>query len=263
MPSPFPGMDPYLEKPGFWRDVHIELMSGIRAALGPKLRPKYVALLDQRVYISDDDDPAMEYVIPDVRVAVRPNGKRSQRTAPVSTTIEITEPLPITLQREEVEEPFITIKNPKTGELVTIIEVLSPSNKIGGSAGRRDFMDKRREVLSSDVHWVEIDLLRTGKPTVLNSMLRPSDYRVLVSRGEDHLHAHYWPINLRDALPIVGIPLKGKDPDVPLDLGAVLESAYDRACWDGAIDYSQPAEPPLKPDDAKWANKLLRLKGLR
>ena len=93
-------------------------------------------------------------------------------------------------------------------------------------------MSKRHEIMNSEVHWVEIDLLRAGTPSVTDPPLRPSDYRILVSRGDQRTRTRYWPVSVRQPLPVIGIPLRGKDLDVPLDLGAVFRSGYDRAAYD-------------------------------
>jgi hypothetical protein len=119
-------------------------------------------------------------------------------------------------------------------------------------------MDKRREVLNSDVHWVEIDLLRAGVSSVTHPALNPSDYRVFAYRGGRRTRGKYWPISVRQVLPVIGIPLRGEDPDVPLDLSAVFKAVYDRASYDLSLDYRKEPQPPLAGDDAKWARELLR-----
>ena len=119
-------------------------------------------------------------------------------------------------------------------------------------------MAKRHEIMNTEVHWVEIDLLRGGVPSVTDPPLRPSDYRILVSRADQRTRTRYWPISVRQALPVVGIPLRGKDPEVPLDLGAVFRTVYDRAAYDVSLDYRKDPQPPLEGDDAKWARELLR-----
>jgi hypothetical protein len=261
MPSPFPGMDPYLESPEIWPDVHHELISEIRAALNPNLRPHYVARVELRVYISDDDDPGREVRVPDVRVEKAPKhkGAKSFKIAPA---LAVAEPLIIpTLLDEEIEEAFLKIIHVESEALVTVIEVLSPTNKIRGSRGRASFMAKRHEIMNTEVHWIEIDLLRAGVPSVTDPPLRPSDYRVLVSRGDQRMRTRYWPISVRQALPVISIPLRGKDPEVPLDLGAVFRTVYDRAAYDMSVDYRREPQPALEGDDAKWAGELLRRRG--
>lgn len=213
MPSPFPGMDPYLESPTLWPDVHHGLISESQAALNPNLRPRYVARVELRVYVSDGG---------------------------------------------EVEEAFLKIIHVESEALVTIIELLSPTNKIRGSRGRASFMAKRHDILNSDVHWVEIDLLRDGVPSVTDPPLQPSDYRVLLSRADQRTRTRFWPIGVRHTLPVIPIPLRGKDPDVPLDLGAVFQRAYDRAAYDVSVDYNKDPQPPLEGADAQWARDLLR-----
>src|SRR5262245_8450347 len=107
MPSPFPGMDPYLESPIIWPDVHVELISGIRAALNPQLRPGYVARVELRVYISDDDDPGREALVPDVRVDTTPR-RKGARKPKAEPALVVTEPLIVpTLMDEEIEEAFL------------------------------------------------------------------------------------------------------------------------------------------------------------
>jgi hypothetical protein len=262
MPSPFPGMDPYLETPHLWPDVHHELISQIRGELNPRLRPHYVARVELRVYISDDDDPGREVLIPDVRVE-RAKGKRRKKPKPAAA-LAIAEPIIVPLLiDDEIEEARLEIKHVETGALVTIIEVLSPTNKIRGSRGRKSFMEKRQETLASDVHWMEIDLLRTGAPSVTRPPLQVSDYRILVSPAGERTKGRYWPVSVRHPLPVVGVPLRVSDADVPLDMGQVLHAAYDHAAYDLSIDYRQPPDPPLSDEDAAWADHLLRKRRLR
>jgi hypothetical protein len=259
-------MDPYLETPHLWPDVHHELISEIRHALNPIIRPNYVARVELRVYISDENDPGLDVIIPDARIEkTRRRGRKPARsTSNGSSALAIAEPLlvPIKLD-EEIEEARLEIVDVRTGSLVAIIEVLSPTNKIRGSEGRRSLLKKRHETVESDVHWVEIDLLRAGAPTIGYGGTDECDYRVLVSKAERRRCFRFWPIDLRAALPVVGIPLRAPDPDVPLDMGAVLRATYDRADYDLSVDYHKPPDPPLRKDDAKWADKLLRHKGLR
>jgi hypothetical protein len=257
MPSPFPGMDPYLESPALWPDVHHELISEVRAALNASLRPRYVARVELRVYISDGDDPGRLALVPDVRVEKGRNRKSPRGMA--AGALAVTAPLIIpTLLDEEIEEAFLKITHVESATLVTVIEVLSPTHKIKGSRGRASFMAKRHEIMNSDVHWVEIDLLRGGVASVTDPPLCPSDYQILVSRADQRTQTRYWPIDLRQALPAIPIPLRGKDPEAPLDLGAVFRAVYDGAAYDVSVDYTQDPDPPLAGDDAKWARALLR-----
>jgi hypothetical protein len=262
MPSPFPGMDPYLETPDLWPDVHHGLISHIQIALTPSLRPAYVARVELRVYISDEDDPGRKAIIPDLRIETA-KGKREKKSRTLAA-LAVAEPMIVPfLIDDEIEEARLEIRHRESGALVTIIEVLSPTNKIPGSRGRTSFMDKRRETMDSGVHWVEIDLLRGGSPSVTRPPLLPSDYRILVSRAGERSKARYWPVSVRQPLPTFGIPLRDKDADVPLDLGNVLTALYDHVAYDLSIDYRKEPEPPLAKEDKTWAHQLLRERGLR
>lgn len=264
MPSPFPGMAPYLENPELWPDVHSTLINEIRNALNPALRPRYVARVEMRVYVSDEDDPARDaWRVPDVRVE-RTAKRKAPKTTKRAEALAIAEPLTIPfLVEDEIEEAFLEIRHVESRTTVAVIEVLSPSNKIRGSAGRESFLAKRRQILDSKVHWVEIDLLRAGTPSLDRLAVASSDYRIVVSRSENRRRARFWPVTVRQKLPIVGLPLRGKDPDVPLDLGAVINAAYDHAGYDLSIDYRRDPEPPLSREDAAWAAQLLREHDLR
>jgi hypothetical protein len=150
----------------------------------------------------------------------------------------------------------LEIRDAANRDVVTVIEILSPSNKVVGSRGRASYQQKRREILDSPSHLIEIDLLRMGRPFFQRN--RPCDYSVCESRVERRPKGRYWPILLVQALPTVGIPLRPADPEVPLDLQAVLSSAYDRAGYDLRIDYDAEPEPPLTGANAEWAKELLR-----
>jgi len=256
-------MDPYLETPELWPDVHHRLISEIQAALNPQLRPHYVARVELRVYVSDDDDPGRAAIIPDVRVQRRPKRKRA-KGAKRPAAVAVAEPLSVSLLiDDEIEEARVEIRDRASNTLVTVIEVLSPTNKIRGSRGRASFMEKRREILASNVQWVEIDLLRAGDPSVTRPPLVASDYRILVSRAGERHDAKYWPFSVRQPLPPAGIPLRKPDRDVALDLGAVLTAAYDHGAYDLSVDYRKEPNPALVRDDAAWADQLLRARRLR
>ena len=261
MPSPFPGMDPYLESPHIWPDVHHRLISEIQTALNPALKPGYVARVDLRVYVSDIDDPGREVIIPDLRIEKSAangsrKGKRSNGAA-----VALAEPEIMSfLFDEEIKEARLEIRHRESNALVTIIELLSPANKVRGARGRDSLLEKRRDAQESEVHWVEIDLLRAGSASVVQ--LGPSDYRIVMYRAGDR-RCRFWRIGVRQALPTFGIPLRGKDADVPLNLGAVMNAAYDNAAYDRSIEYGRDAEPPLAKEDRAWAARLLKERGLR
>lgn len=263
MPSPFPGMDPYLESPDIWPDLHHELISQIRAALNPGLRPRYVARVELRVYVTDPDDPGIEVIIPDVRLekAVAAHARKQKVSHGAAVAISEAEDIPGWIE-EEIKEARLEIRHRETGSLVAIIEIVSPANKVQGSNGRKSFLEKRREAIEAGVHWIEIDLLRAGIPSVAKSLIQPSDYRVLQYRAVTR-RARYWRFDLRDPLPTIGIPLRRPDPDIPLELGKVFHEAYEHGAYDLSIDYRKDPAPAWNKRDKAWAHRLLRERGLR
>ena len=165
MPSPFPGMDPYLEEPGLWPDVHHELISETRALLNTILRPKYYVRIEQRVYISDEGDSGRLVMVPDLRIALNPDREGQAFVPGGGTALAVAEPIEaITLIEEEIHESYIEIVDRVERLVVTVIEILSPTNKVAGSRGRESYETKRSDVMRSPSHLVEIDLLRRGLP---------------------------------------------------------------------------------------------------
>lgn len=260
MPSPFPGMDPYLEAPELWPDLHHQLISVIREQLNIALRPRYHAMVEERVYLSDDRDPGRRVIIPDVSISPTQSSKSSSSLAPRSPSdLAVAEPIvATTVIDEEIREARVVIVDGAGRQVVTVIEVLSPTNKIVGSRGRESYESKRQEVLRSPAHLVEIDLLREGEPIYCAEQLPPHDYLVHVSRRDSRPKGTVWPILLTQQLPTISIPLQPDDPDASLDLGQVLNTSYDRAGYDLVIDYSKPPRVRLSEPNASWANGRLQ-----
>jgi hypothetical protein len=257
-------MDPYLEYPGLWPDVHHELISEARALLNVRLRPKYLARIEERVYVSDEDDDKPLQRIPDIEITTSPEWSGRPFEAGGGGGVEVVEPIVArTKIEDEVREARIEVLDVGTRSVVTVIELLSPANKARGSRGWASIEQKRQEVLNSESHWVEIDLLRGGVGVWTSEPLPPCEYVVHVSRVEMRPNGQLWPIRLAQRLPKIPIPLKGGDPDASLDLQAVLATAYDRAGYDLSVDYTRDPVPPLPPEWAAWADRLLKERGLR
>lgn len=259
MASPFPGMDPYLEDPEIWSGVHAMFLGGIVTQLYRRLRPKYVIRYEERVYVADEDDPIRQSRYPDVKVFT--DAQRPQRVGPQAGAAQgrtvIDEPIPVTLIEEpEVREKHLQVLDVKSHDVVTVIELLSPSNKTRGSAGRKSFMDKRREVFASAAHWIEIDLLRPGARTIVLPGIPPSDYQVYLSRAGNPRRDYAWPVWLRHRLPTIAVPLRADDSDAPLDLQAVLAETIDKGSYDTDFVYGAPPPVPLKLEDAAWAAEV-------
>jgi hypothetical protein len=258
-------MDPYLEDPAIWPGVHNKLAGEMEAALNLLLLPAYYADIEERVYISDEEDPGRRAIIPDVRVLPTGGGTRVKRTTPTGAGgTMVCEPVEITtLLDDEIHEPFVKVIERNSREVVTVIEILSPTNKVAGSRGREQYTQKRADVLRSGARWIEIDLLREGEAVVARERYPESEYTVHVSRVNRRPKGTVWPIRLQQQLPSSPIPLTGTDPDVELDLQKVFTAVYDRGAYAFKVDYRQDPVPPLTPGLAKWANKLLKQKKLR
>lgn len=267
MPSPFPGMDPYLEDPLLWPGLHHRLITYISDTLNPLLRPRYIANIGERVYIIQP----RRSIIPDISVTKRSSTRevRKRQTNGKSQTMVIDQPLVLTLGARENREGFIEIVQlGQQRRVVAAIEVLSPSNKSRGHPGQRLYLAKQKKILRSRTHLIEIDLLRRGRHTVAapKDLLRNEtdwDYLVCLHRGGEVDEFEVWPMKLRDRLPRISVPLANKDPAVVLDLQEVLNRTYDAGRYAEELDYRHDPKVGLSPANAKWAQRLLRQHGLR
>lgn len=261
MSSPFPGMDPYLEDPGHWQDLHQSLITYIRDELQPAIRPRYHARIGERLYVVEPPHG----IYPDVFMIQR---QRVPAGPALTGMFAPDAPVLVSLPPEEVRQGFVEIVDLVEGaRVVTIIEVLSPANKAAGK-DHDQYRRKQEEILASPVSLVEIDLLRQGVHTLMVPearliSLQPWHYLAAISRATQRDVIAVYPINLRQRLPRIIIPLTAPDPDAVLDLQAVFERAYENGAYADLIDYTRPPKSPLSPDDAGWADALMCEKGLR
>jgi len=250
MPSPFPGMNPYLEQDDAWDDFHERFLPMVADRLVEQVRPKYIVKIDEHVYVHElTPEPQRFLGRADLAVA---HFEASSEVRPGVGIVE--SPVQVQLPTLDVERlSFVEIRDRRSRELVTVVELLSPSNKRPG-ADREQYLAKRTTLLGSLVHLVEIDLLRGGRPLPL--VERPlSAYAVMVSRVEQRPTANLWPIGLRDRLPIIPVPLRSPDQDARIDLQDVLHRIYDAAGYEDYIYQGQP-DPPLSADDRAWVREL-------
>jgi hypothetical protein len=255
MKSPFPGMDPYLEK--YWRDVHHSLCTYARDFLQPQLGGSLRARLEERLVVESDIGEDRS-IYPDVKIVQRHGAGYGD--VEVQSGVAVEEPLLLRVEDEAATEAFVTIIDTTTGgKLVTVIEFLSTTNKLPGE-GRKQYRQKQLELKEAGVSLVEIDLLRSGQWVMQVAEYRvPSLYRttyqVCAHRGWKHAEYEIYRAPLRRRLPTINIPLRESDPDAKLDLQSLIEQAYRNGAYDD-IDYSVPPEPPLSPEDAAWAAEL-------
>jgi hypothetical protein len=252
-------MDPYLEG-SEWTSVHAELSSEIARQLAPKLRPKYIVRLARR-FVTEMPEGigimAGEFY-PDVGVTAADD----HDTITESPIAIASPPLQLaTVMPSRVPHVTIEIRDVIGRELVTAIEILSPTNKRGD--GYREYLDKRRRILCSMSHLMEIDLLHTGRRVPMQKPLPAAPYFVFLSRAERRPMTEIWPIQLNMPLPVVPVPLLSDDPDISLDLQLALNTVYDALNYDLAVDYARPPEIPLEGEAARWAVQHLRNAGVR
>lgn len=249
MQNPFPGMNPYLEQPGLWPQVHNRLIVAIADAVTPQVAPKYRVSIEERIYTTTEALPLVG--IADVSVARR---DEDQRPTPVTVNLaaprRVQVPLPV-----EVTERYLEVRLVQTNTVVCVIELLSPANKRSGE-GRTVYETKRQKVLSSATHLIEIDLLRGGIPMPLGDSLRKT-YSILVSRSSDRPDAALYEFDLPEAIPIFPVPLQPDDAEPVVNLQELLNEVYTRARFDLAIDYDQPLKPALTKAEAAWLGRVM------
>jgi hypothetical protein len=233
-------MDPYLEHPALWPDVHNRLIAALADDLSERVAPRYYVGLERRTYLLKADDLAVAPASDAPVVA--------QRLATTSTLVlEVDVPM-----QDEVSENFLEIHEVKTGKLITIVELLSPVNKLYRQE-REDYERKRGYVFRSWMSLVEIDLLRAGEPMPVIGAPVKSDYRILVSRGTQRPRASLIAFMLRQPIPVFTLPLLPDDAEPEVALNRIVHDLYRRARFDLRLDYTQPPVPPLSEADNVWA----------
>lgn len=259
MPSPFPGMDPFLEAPEIWPGFHASLGVELKHRLNRTLSDAYYADVEIQAGLEDDEIGITHRMQPDVSVyetgltAPESASMAASAVAIPDAPIHRLAPLPTRLRS-------VRVYRTATRELVTTIELLSPYNKRPGSHGLGDYLHKRSHILASWVHLVEVDLLRGGErpgPEVAEEPL-DTDYVLLVNRFGVQRVSAIWPVALNEPLPLIPVPLLPPDPDVPLDLNAALREVYDNSRYARRITYRLPAPlPPLRSAVAAWVESRL------
>lgn len=261
----FPGMDPYLEAKLIWPGFHNALVVYIRDQLRPLLHPRYIAAVEDRIFLEEPP----RAMIPDVWIREQSSkwsgGGTALLESPVQTEVlDADDPMLIELIDSEVHESYIEILDRQSGQrVVTVIEVLSPTNKSPG-VGREAYLAKQKDVWNSPVHLVEIDLLRGGVHTVLVPdddvrYRREYDYLVSVNRAvHSRRRFETYPRFVTERLPRISIPLADGDRDVVLDVQAVVAQTYEAGSYEARLHYDQPCVPPLRAEAQAWAAELIR-----
>jgi hypothetical protein len=263
MPSPFPGMDPFLEHPAVFPGLHERLIAYLSESLQACLPEPYFAEIGERLWVETSE----RSIGPDVQVLQdeapdREGGVRGE--GPLATEV-CTQPVVVTVPQDEFRETYIEIfASGETERVVTAIEVLSLTNKTPGARGRELYLRKQHEILASQIHLVEIDVLRGGQHTTAvpfrpaRDKAGPFDYHVCVHRFDNLEDYFVYPIRLQDQLPEIAIPLLPGDGDVVVDLQAVFQRSYDTGPYRRRIRYRQTAPvPAVDAERQAWMERLL------
>ncbi len=263
MKSPFPGMDPFIEGCGLWGDFHDALIHGIKISLRQLVPKRYLIRTGERGYVVlDSEDREQKHAfIPDVNVTADRSTSEPKGGVALAEPATAEEPYSLRAFIEDVfRETFVEILDAdQESQLVTCVEVLSPSNKKRNSSGWELYQRKRQGLLVSDkANLVEIDLLRGGERMPMVDPWRASPYRLLVARKSLLAVCRVWPGHFRRPLPIIPVPLLKPDPDVLLDLQAIIDANYALAEYSRSIDYRRPLSPPLSEEDKTWLEHQLR-----
>ncbi len=262
MPSPFPGIDPFIEDQYYWPDFHHSFMTYWRDQLLDSLPDHYEARLEERVRLVDrESGKGLGTREPDVTI------ERKRRSKASTTAVAIKPSVmrgPVVLELPEMEqhrESRINVLHRPGRVLIAVLELLSPDNKHG--SGRVAYLEKRAQLLWQDppIHLVELDLLLRGKRLPMKEPLPPGDCFALVSRADRRPRAEVYAWGLRDPLPTIPIPLKSPDPDVVSGLNEILQLTYERSRYERSVNYEKPLKLPLSDADRRWAVKQTRGRG--
>ena len=254
----FPSMDPFIEARGNWQDFHNSLIAEMRGALGFTLPADYVARVDERIEVVGFTEGEGNWFRPDVLLARVPDGIRPERPGPgaglATLEPEIVEVRPGDL--DQVRETWLEIRRLPDLELVTVVEVLSPTNKAG--PGRLTYLEKRADLHARRINLVEVDLLVGGHPLPMARDLPGGKYTAVVARGDQLPRAEVYRWPLRDPLPTIPVPLRPPDPDASLDLAALAGRVYDLGRYLRTLRYDRgiPEGIPLAPEDRSWADEV-------
>ena len=239
MRSPFPGMDPYLEDPGFWPDFHARFVTYCCDHISDNLPARYEARIGERINLVEREPDRIKRIGPDIAIARKTEGPKERSAAGMVATLEpVTIPLTI---EEESRETYVEILHRPERSLVCAIELLSPSNK--EAPGRRLYLAKRNALLLQPVHLLELDLLMAGRRLPTDRPLPSGDYHALVARGERRPDCDVFSWDLERPLPTIPVPLRAPDPDIRVDLAAVFGEAYRRGRYAVSVQYE--ADPPV------------------
>jgi hypothetical protein len=261
MEPPFPGMDPFLEQPSLWPDVHHQLITEVRDQIQARLSSSYRAVITPYVAFESIEIAPVRRAVSDVAIVERESLAPTRGGAMAVAEAPLTLPALMTVS---VEYACIEIRTVRDQVLVTAIELLLPANKRPGADGAEAYEQKRQELFGSTAHLLELDLLRAGRRPQVARPLPAAPHFIFLSRMQRRPQIEIWPLALSAPIPLVPVPLRHPDPPIALDLGTAIHEAYRRARYDLEIDYREPPPPPeLSAAEYAWLDAHLRERGLR
>jgi hypothetical protein len=227
MPCPLPGMDPYLEDDKIWPAFQHQLVACLYQILLPGLDDRYRARISHRSYVTE-------------------------------------QPLFTSIIRDQHQEEFIEVRQRADTKLVTLIDVVSPINKLRPQ-GRASYLETRKQARVQNASVVEIDLILQGQPMLDYSRdgLPEWDYAITVTRCSQPERYEIYTTTLQKRLPRFKIPLAHDDRDTVLDLQATFARCYDQGNFGAQIDYKHDPGIKMAEDDLRWLGEVLRLQKLR
>ena len=255
MPRPFPGVDPYIESQGRWPDFHARLLLYCGDLLSARMPGGYVAQMEEHVYLVEAFSDEDRLVRPDVSILHNEGPGRTHDSGGGVATLQLA-PVAVPLATEMVEDErarWLEVRRLPDMRLVTVIELLSPSNKIG--IGRERYLEKRLSFIAQPIHLVELDLLSGGQRLPMRKPMPKGDYYALVSRAGNRPMSDVYAWTVRDKLPTIPIPLLSPDPDVLLDLAPLYDLSYQNGRYGNILKYDRPLDVPLDEEAKGWVKE--------
>ncbi len=255
MPSPFPGMDPFIEGQ-VWKGFHTSFIAVMSEMLVARLRPRYIVQIEDYVYLAREEEEPDRLLEPDLAVVEATPAPATQIGSAAGAVATLAPAMHTLHVPRRHRQKFLSIRDRQFRNVVTVIELLSPTNKTPGD-GYSEYLVKRYNVSYTTAHVVEIDLLRGGQRIATREPLAPADFYAFICRTEQASTIEVYGWTLRNRLPVIPIPLAAGDPDVAMDLQAVFTTTYDRFGYDYVLDYQRPVEPPLEAVAGDWVRSVV------
>ena len=251
MPSPFPGMDPFIEQSAYWASFHSRLIVALANAIETNLSQDYYVEVEVRSYLSEGDESLLVGIPDAVVFTANAADTPDSKPWPQPTVATVPKPQKVTVPMPEtIKERYLEIREVGSDRVITVIGVLSPKNKRPGQ-GRTSYENKRLKILSSLTHLVEIDLLRGGEPMAVIGSSKNGTYSILISRSEQRPSADLYSFGLQEAIPSFALPLDSEEQLV-IPLQEIFTQVYDQARYGSRIDYQQPLNPGLTTEEQTW-----------